>query len=560
MTSASSTYLPRPFPQRLPRVCVVIFGSNPQEMVEKAEAIAHDNPFIEFRLDYLSNPLQGLPKLKAFLSQHTYVQSIATCRRVANGGKFKGSLASQVEILSKAAEAGCQYVDLDVQSAEAMKPADIQKLRAKAGLVLSYHDFRSTKKVNETFESMKVHPADIYKLVTTATSLSDNLVMMRFLEEHSSQHSLVGLCMGEQGIISRVIGVRAGSVFTFAAASPGEETAPGQIAAKTLRDVYRIDQVDAATKIYGVAGDPIQHSLSPAMMNAAFRRENLNSVYLSLHAKKIEDLVNCIRGIPLHGVSITMPYKEAILEHLDNCEPLCQRIGACNTVIRGQDGKLYGFNTDVAGVVRPIEQRIHPKGAKILVLGAGGAARAAVFGLKERGAEVFILNRTPATAQKLARQAQAKTIKRDDLKKMSFDVIINATPVGMGGNGSLLNEKELNARLVMDMVYNPVETRLLRMAREKGLAVISGVEMFVQQGARQFEIWTGKPAPVAEMQYVVVSALKARVSAEPKDAAAESKEERPVHVAPAKPAHIAPAKKSAPAKKAPAAKKKTAKK
>ena len=196
MTSDSSTYLPRPFPQRLPRVCVVIFGSNPQEMVEKAEAIAHDNPFLEFRLDYLSNPLQALPKLKAFLSQHTYVQAIATCRRVANGGKFKGSLASQLEVLSKAAEAGCQYVDLDLQSAQALKPAELQKLRTKAGLVLSYHDFRSTKKINETFESMKVYPADIYKLVTTATSLSDNVAMMRFLEEQSSHYSLVGLCMG----------------------------------------------------------------------------------------------------------------------------------------------------------------------------------------------------------------------------------------------------------------------------------------------------------------------------------------------------------------------------
>ena len=557
MTSDSSTYQPRPFPQRLPRVCVAIFGSSPQEMVEKAEAIAHDNPFMEFRLDYLTNPIQGLPKLKAFLSQHTYVQAIATCRRVGSGGKFKGSLAAQVEVLSKAADAGCQYLDVDLQSARSLKPAEIQKLRAKAGLVLSYHDFKTTKKLNELFAEMKVFPSDLYKVVTTATSLADNVVMMRFLEEQSSQHSLVGVCMGEQGIISRVIGVRAGSVFTFAAASAGEETAPGQIAAKTLRDVYRIDQVDAATKSYGVAGDPIQHSLSPAMMNAAFRRENLNSVYLPLHAKKIEDLVNCIREIPLHGVSITMPYKESILEHLDNCEPLCQRIGACNTVIRGQDGKLYGFNTDVAGVVRPIEQRIHPKGAKILVLGAGGAARAAVFGLKERGAEVFILNRTVATAQKLARQAQAKAIKRDDLKKMSFDVIINATPVGMGGNGSLLNEKELNARLVMDMVYNPVETRLLRMAREKGLAVISGVEMFVQQGARQFEIWTGKPAPIAEMQYVVVSALRARAAAEP------TKEERPVThaAAPEKKAMPVVEKKAAPAKgQAAPAKKKATKK
>jgi 3-dehydroquinate dehydratase / shikimate dehydrogenase len=367
MTSDSSTYQPRSFPQRLPRVCVAISGVNPQEMVEKAEAIAHDNPFLEFRLDYLSNPIQGLSKLKAFLSQHTYVQAIATCRRVPNGGKFKGSLAAQVEVLRKAAEAGCQYVDVDLQSAQSLKIAEIQKLKSKAGLVLSYHDFKATKKLDELFESMKVFPADIYKVVTTATSLSDNVVMMRFLEAQSSHHSLVGVCMGEQGIISRVIGVRAGSVFTFAAASAGEETAPGQIAAKTLRDVYRIEQVDAATKIYGVAGDPIQHSLSPAMMNAAFRRENLDSVYLPLHAKKIEDLVNCIREIPLHGVSITMPYKEAILEYLDNCEPLCQRIGACNTIIRGQDGKLYGFNTDVAGVVRPIEQRIHPKDAKILV-------------------------------------------------------------------------------------------------------------------------------------------------------------------------------------------------
>lgn len=526
-------------------------------MVEKAEAIAHDNPFIEFRLDYLSNPLQGLPKLKAFLSQHTYVQAIATCRRVANGGKFKGTLASQVDVLTKATASGCQYVDLDLQSAQALKAAEVQKLRSKSGLVLSYHDFKATKKLDEIFGQMKAIPADIYKVVTTATSLSDNVVMMRFLEEQSSNHSVTGLCMGDLGIISRVIAVRAGSVFTFAAASPGEETAPGQIAAKTLRDVYRIDQVDAATKVYGVAGDPIQHSLSPAMMNAAFRRENLDSVYLALHTKKIEDLVNCIREIPLHGVSITMPWKEAILEHLDNCEPLCQRIGACNTVIRSQDGKLYGFNTDVAGVVRPIEQRIHPKGAKILVLGAGGAARAAVFGLKERGAEVSILNRTPATAQKLARQAQAKTIRRDDLKKLSFDVIINATPVGMSSSGSLLNEKELNARLIMDMVYNPVETKLLRMAREKGIAVISGVEMFVQQGARQFEIWTGKPAPVAEMQYVVVSELRARMAAEPQQEnsapAPATQEKKPTSVVEKK---AAAAKKTATAKKAPVMKKK----
>jgi 3-dehydroquinate dehydratase / shikimate dehydrogenase len=347
-------------------------------------------------------------------------------------------------------------------------------------------------------------------VVTTATNLYDNVIMMRFLEQASHDNKVVGVCMGEQGIISRVLSLRAGSVFTFGALSPGEETAPGQVTAKQLRDGYRIEYVDAATRVYGVAGDPIEHSLSPQMMNAAFRRENLNSVYLALHAKTLEDLVKCARDIPIHGLSITMPYKQDMLKHLDNCEPLCQKVGACNTVIRSQEGKLYGFNTDVAGVTRPLEARMHLANAKVLVLGAGGAARAAVFGLRERGANVFILNRTPQTAQKLARESGSKTVRREELKKQTFDVIINATSVGMANGKTILEESEMNARVSFDLVYNPVETKFLQIARAKGLAVISGLEMFVQQGARQFEIWTGKPAPLAEMQQVVLAELQNR--------------------------------------------------
>src|SRR6202795_4050130 len=174
-------------------------------------------------------------------------------------------------------------------------------------------------------------------------------------------------------------------------------------------------------------------------MNAVLHRENGNGVYLALHAKTLKDLRVCIRDIPIHGLSITMPYKTAVLSHLDNTDSHTTKIGACNTVVRAQDGKLYGFNTDAAGVVRPLEQRITIDGAKVLVLGAGGAARAAVFGLRERGAEVWILNRSAAPAQKLARQAKARSIKRADLKKMAFDVIIHATPVGMTGTESPLN-------------------------------------------------------------------------------------------------------------------------
>jgi 3-dehydroquinate dehydratase/shikimate dehydrogenase len=271
--------------------------------------------------------------------------------------------------------------------------------------------------------------------------------------------------------------------------------------------------VDVATKVYGVAGDPIAHSLSPAIMNAALRRENVNGVFLGLHAKSLKDLLACVRQIPIQGLAITMPYKQEIIPHLDNTDPATSKIGACNTVVRS-DGKLYGFNTDTSGVVRPLEQRMTLQDARILVLGAGGAARAAVFGLKDRGAQLFILNRSLPAAQKLARQAKARTIKRADLKRLDFDVIINATPVGMGNTReSPLNADEIKAQYIFDMVYDPAETKLLRLAKERGAQVIAGSEMFVHQAARQFEIWTGKPAPREDMLRIVQLALAERAVA-----------------------------------------------
>ena len=513
MNSSPANFVQRFLPLRLPRVCVAVTASDPAQLLDKAESLVRDNSFLEFRLDYLPKPGLALPKIRSFFEIYPHAVVIATCRRAASGGKFRGSVASQLELLSKAMAAGCQLIDVELQTALKCKGEQLQKLRSKGALILSFHDFHATKKLPETLEKMRSYPADYYKVVSTATTLTDNVTMMKFLEKESDRHSLVGLCMGEQGIISRVLGVRAGSAFTFAAVSPEEQTAPGQVTAQDLRSVYRIEQVDVATRVYGVAGDPVAHSLSPIIMNTALRRENVNAVYLALHAKTLKDLLTCVREIPIHGLSITMPYKEAILEHLDNTDSHTTKIGACNTVVRAQDGKLYGFNTDTAGVVRPLEQRIALEGARILVLGAGGAARAAVFGLKERGCEVFILNRTPAPAQKLARQAKARTIKRQDLRKLAFDVIVNATPVGMSNSSeSPLNENEINAKYAFDMVYDPGETRFLKTAKARGAQIIPGIEMFVQQAARQFEIWTGKPAPWDDMLRVVTIALQERAA------------------------------------------------
>ncbi len=551
------TTTPQFLRSRLGKVCVAIIGATPAEIIEKASAVVKETPFLEFRLDYLEKPALALPRLEQFFKENTAAIAIATCRRTANVGKFNGTLAAEVEILTKAASIGFQIVDLEIESAEALKKPELQKLReAGAALLISHHDFSATKDLEGTFDRIHAFQPDFIKIVPTAKTLADNVTLIRFLEKMSDHSNLVGICMGDAGIISRVLGLRAGAAFTFASASTGDETGPGQIDAKNLIETYRIDQVDAATKVYGVAGNPVKSSLSPIMLNTAFRRERLNAVYLALQATKLPDLLKLVHEIPIQGISVTMPFKQEIMAHLEKTDPLSTKIGACNTVLRAPDGKLYGFNTDVAGIVGPLERRMSMRGAKVLVLGAGGAARAAVFGLKDKGAEVFILNRTPETAQKLARQAGAKTIKREAVAKTGFDVIINATPIGMIGQKAapLLDEKDLNTKLVFDLVYNPLETPLLRLARQMNIPIITGVEMFVQQGARQFEIWTGKPAPEEEMLRVVLHTLRqqqAEAAAAPLPAAAAPAEKPTASATVRKPAESKPAaKKSAPTKDA----------
>jgi 3-dehydroquinate dehydratase / shikimate dehydrogenase len=525
---------------RIGKVCVAIIGSTAAEMLEKASAVVKETPFLEFRLDYLEKPLLALPKFKHFFADNTAATGIATCRRAANGGKFAGNVAAEIEILSKAAAAGFHIVDLELESVEAMKKGELQNLRdSGVALIISHHDFAATKDLEGIYKRIVPFQPDFIKIVPTAKSLVDNVTLMRFIERMEDHSNIIGICMGDAGIISRVLGVRAGSAFTFAAATVGEETGPGQIAARTLIETYRIEQVDAATKVYGVAGNPIRSSLSPIMMNTAFRRETVNAVYLALQANKLSDLLKLVDEIPIQGISVTMPLKQEIMAHLEKTDPLSAKIGACNTVLRAQDGKLYGFNTDVAGITGPLEKRLSLRGAKVLVLGAGGVARAAVFGLRDKGAEVFILNRTSETAQKLARQSGSKTIKKDAVAKTSFDVIINATPIGMAGIKApqLLEAKDLNTKLVFDLVYNPLETPLIRMARQKGIPIVTGVEMFVQQGARQFEIFTGKPAPEEEMLRVVIHALRQQAEAaapESQEAADKAPASKAKKVAPAK--------------------------
>jgi 3-dehydroquinate dehydratase/shikimate dehydrogenase len=498
---------------RLGKVCVAIQAGSPAELIDRAEAALKDTRFVELRLDSLPKPLLAIPYLKQFLSEHRDVTAIATCRRKEHGGNFVGALTAELEVLEKAACAGCHLVDLEIESAEQAKHAQIAKLReAGAALLISFHDFTRTRSLDQAADRIEKFKPDYVKVVSTARSLADNLAVLRLIEDRSLATHVVGIAMGEEGLLSRVLGPRAGAAFTFASMVDAPETAPGQVTARTLHDLYRIEHLDHATRLFAVAGNPIGHSLSPLMHNTAFRREIVNAVMLPLKPRSLDDLLTIVRDLPLAGVAVTMPFKEEVLPHLANMDPLTAKIGACNTLRTGADGKLYGFNTDVAGVLRPLEKRLKLKGARVAVLGAGGAARAAVFGLVAQGAEVFVVNRTHDKAVSLARQAKAKSLKHELFAKQKFDVLINSTPCGQKGMKQTLPiaENELNANLVFDMVYNPIETPLLKLAHARGAHVISGLEMFVQQGARQFEIWTGKAAPENEMLRVVEHELRRR--------------------------------------------------
>jgi len=494
----------------VPKVCVAIQADTPAEMMERAGRALKDAKFLEFRLDSLPSPAAGLPRLKKFFAENANVTAIATCRRKPNSGGFDGSLEEELRILLKAAHAGCRIVDLEVESAEEAAPAHLEKFRAGlraagAALLVSFHDFSCTRGVEHAADRIAAFAPDFIKVVSTAQTLADNLALLRLIEDRPAFARVVGIAMGEEGLVSRVLGPRAGAAFTFASLEDGTETAPGQVSAKTMRTLYRADRLDRETRIFGVAGNPIAHSLSPLMHNTAFKREGVNAVLLPLKVRALADLLTLMLELPMAGAAVTMPLKQEVLPHLAHMDPLVERIGACNTLRVGGDLKLYGYNTDVAGVVRPLEKRLKLQGARVAVLGAGGAARAAVFGLVDRGAEVFVINRTHANAVALARAAKTKVLKHEQLAKQHFDVMINSTPCGMKDSAQALPvaENELNAGLVFDMVYNPLETPLLKLAKARGIATISGLEMFVQQGARQFEIWTGKTPPEAAMMRVV---------------------------------------------------------
>jgi len=262
------------------------------------------------------------------------------------------------------------------------------------------------------------------------------------------------------------------------------------------------------TKLCAIFGNPIEHTLSPLIHNAAFDHLNLNYVFLAFKVERLKEAVQGIRAFDLKGVSVTIPHKVAIIDYLDEVEDIAGKIGAVNTVVN-RGGRLIGYNTDWSGAIEALEAQVDLKGRKALVLGAGGAARAMGFGLKERGTDFTILNRTVHKAEMLASELGVDYGSLDDSEALPFDTVINTTSLGMypNVNDTPVKKALLKDVLVFDMVYNPLKTRLIREAEENGCAIITGLEMFINQAAMQFNVWTGEKAPLDVMKKAVVEAL-----------------------------------------------------
>ena len=491
-----------PRKRALPKICLALGYPDAKQLLEAARREASSGEsFLEFRLDALDNPKAGIAVIAALRKEFPECVILATCRR------REGTVPDQLETLGQAIDHGAGWFDVEIETAE-VAPEAVAELRLRASLIVSYHNFERTPPLPRILARLRRIPADCYKLVTTAAKHADSARILE-LSRAEPKVPAVFLAMGEQGLATRVLAPALGNLFTYAAPTAGTGTAPGQVTAQQMRHLYRADRLTRAAKIYGVVASPVRHSLSPAIHNRAFQAKRMDSVYLPflVEPAQLKDFFQFAAVAPVCGFSVTIPHKRAIVKMLDHVDALSKRIGAVNTVYR-KAGKWRGANSDVAGVLTPLEKHLRLRNAKVLIAGYGGAARSAACAIADAGGKVSITGRDPKRAKMLARFCDGEALTPDQSTTREFDVLINATPLGMFPNvaQSFFTDK-LPAGIVFDMVYNPRETLLLKLAREQGKTVIPGIEMFIEQAVKQFELWTEETAPRGVMEKAAAEAL-----------------------------------------------------
>jgi len=489
-------------------ICAVIRESSGTE-IERAISLAQQSAgAIELRLDYLK-----ISELTPANVSHWIRQAdrpvVLTLRRKPNGGEFTGSETQQMQILTSLLGAGASFIDLEIETIENYLRGQLTPLEnASAQWIASYHNFVETpQSLDPIYRRLLATKAGILKVATFSRNFADNFRLLQLTERAmQDRQPAIITAMGELGTLTRILALGLGSLCTYGSVRKGQESAPGQPTVDELKDLYAVDQTNPSTQVYGVIGYPVTHSLSPHIHNPAFRRIGLNARYLPF---SIQDLTNFGPYLKkFAGFSVTIPHKISILDFVDVVDETVKLTGAANTLVR-QANQIVAYNTDVDGVSHALQEPFKQKVRCVTLLGTGGAARAAAWVLKQENCSVTVLARDGQKARAFAESLGFAHDTLDRAERYSGDLLINATSVGMfpGLEDTPIPRQALRYRYVFDMVYNPLETRLMREAASRA-TVISGVEMFVAQGARQFELWTGKPAPRELMREIVLEKLR----------------------------------------------------
>lgn len=481
-------------------ICVSLGRTRHSAFLEGHKLLAEKKAeLVELRVDWM----RKRPDIGRLLTDRP-TPVVVTCRRREDKGLWKGTEEQRQTLLREAIIAGAEYVDIEEDIAKSIPRYGETKR------IVSYHNFDETPSdLNEIYKRMAKCDPDIIKIVTMANSPTDNVALLKLAK--NADVPTVAFCMGEMGIPSRILCGRAGAPFTYAGFSREREMAPGQLTYEEVRFLYRFDSITEDTKIFGVLGDPIGHSLSPMLHNTAFRKTKFDGAYLPLRvpADGFADTLKAFDALGFTGYSVTIPHKQAALEFAAQPDIQADLIGASNTLFR-QDGKWLATNTDYDAIIESLLAAINDgrtsnptlKDKRVLILGAGGVARAAVCAMQQQGASVVITNRTKARAKELAEELGCLTVPWENRGAEKLDVLINCTSVGMlpDVNESPYEQHWLHeSMLVFDTVYTPENTLLMKHAKERGCRTASGIEMFVRQAARQFELFTDGEAPLDYM-------------------------------------------------------------
>ena len=494
------------------------------EDIRRATAAGCD--MLELRLDYLTRPsVDELAELVK-LAKQTQKPVIVTCRPSREGGLFAGPEQERLALIKQALTAGPDYVDLELASLENINLDEFLPRSTK--LIISKHDFDSMPSdISNCLYHMWLRAPAVAKLAYKAHDILDSLSALDIArtQAHTASKVII-LAMDSPGEISRILAKKAGCFLTYASLSSAKESAPGQLTIEQMLNTYRWARLKETTKLYGIVGHPVAHSLSPAIHNGGFDQLDYDGLYLPLLVEpgyesfaRFMDTATDSSWLDLCGVSITIPHKENalryVLERSGSVEPLARRIGAVNTILIGSDGSLRGFNTDYSGALSALTDVLSVdkgelSGRRVAVFGAGGVARAVVAGLIDSGVNVTIFNRTVSRAERLAEEFGCAVGRLAGPGSFDFDIVVNCTSVGMHPNvdQSPLPAEYLRAGMVVfETIYNPAETLLLRGARSVGLQVVDGLSMFIFQAARQFELFTSHPAPLDVFRRCVLRTL-----------------------------------------------------